>query len=68
MRYRHTGKLLYLDSNGIVRHFTKRQRAKDRWRGVRRGLKQRRIDYLADHPIAEYVHHLAAAVGPNQDG
>ena len=30
MRYRHTGKLLYLDSNGIVRNFTKRQRAKDR--------------------------------------
>lgn len=68
LRYRHTGSLMYLDSNGTVRHFTKRQRAKDRSRGAWKALKQRRIDHLADHPIAEYIRHLAAAVGPPPAG
>jgi triacylglycerol lipase len=60
MRYRHTGKLLYLDSNGHIRHLTPQQRAKDRWRGAWKGLKQRRIDHFTDHSIGEYIRHLAA--------
>jgi triacylglycerol lipase len=63
MRYRHTGKLMYLDSDGNVRNLTPRQRAKDRWRGARKGLRQRKIDHFSDHPIAEYIRYLANAVG-----
>ena len=60
--YRHTGKSMYLDSLGRVRKLTPRQRSQDRWRGFRQGLKEGKVDPIADHAISEYVRHLLAAV------
>ena len=61
LRYRHTGERMYLNRNGDVRKMTKRQRAKDRWKGFTSGLGRRRLDMFSDHAIAGYVDHIARA-------
>ena len=60
--YRHTGRHVYINTYGNVRKMTKRQRAKDRWRGFAHGLKQGKVDHFSDHAIARYVDHIADAV------
>lgn len=60
--YRHTGRRLYINTYGNVRSMTKRQRAKDRWRGFFYGLKEGKVDPFSDHAIARYVEHVANAV------
>jgi len=62
MGYRHTGRRIYINTHGKVRRMTKRQRAKDRWRGFWHGLKQGKVDHFSDHAIAGYVEHIAHAV------
>ena len=62
MGYRHTGRRMYINTYGKVRRMTKRQRAKDRWRGFFHGLRQGKVDHFSDHSIARYVEHLATAV------
>ncbi len=65
--YRHTGRHMYLDSQGNLRRLTRRQRTQDRWRGFREGIKQGSIDPLADHAMARYVEYIYQAVR-SQDG
>ena len=65
--YRHTGRHMYLDSQGNLRRLTRRQRSQDRWRGFREGIKQGSIDPLADHAMARYVEYIYQAVR-SQDG
>ena len=60
--YRHTGTRLYINTYGNVRRMTKRQRAKDRWRGFFYGLKEGKVDPFSDHAIARYIEHIARAV------
>lgn len=60
--YRHTGTRLYINTYGNVRAMTKRQRAKDRWRGFFHGLKEGKVDPFSDHAMAQYVEHIAKAV------
>jgi triacylglycerol lipase len=60
--YRHTGTRLYINTYGKVRKMTKRQRAKDRWRGFFHGLKEGKVDHFSDHAIAGYIAHIADAV------
>lgn len=60
--YRHTGRRLYINTYGKVRRMTKRQRAKDRWRGFFYGLKEGRVDHFSDHAIAQYIEHIGGAV------
>ncbi len=60
--YRHTGRRIYINTYGKVRTMTKRQRAKDRWRGFAQGLKKGKVDHFSDHAIARYVDHIADAV------
>ena len=60
--YRHTGRHVYINTYGNVRKMTKRQRAKDRWRGFVHGLKQGKVDHFSDHAIARYIEHIADAV------
>lgn len=60
--YRHTGRRVYINTYGKVRKMTKRQRAKDRWRGFMYGLKQGKVDHFSDHAIARYIDHIADAV------
>jgi len=61
LRYRHTGRRMYLDRNGDMQKFTARQRTKDRWAGFVDGIKNRRFDHFSDHAIANYVDHLTRA-------
>jgi triacylglycerol lipase len=60
--YRHKGKEIYLNAYGKVRKLTRWQRMKDRWRGLARGLRERRIDFFDDHSIKEYITHIRSAV------
>ncbi len=59
----HTGKRMYLDSDGVYRPgFGGKRPAKDRWRGFRKGLRNHKIDHFADHAVANYVEFIADAV------
>lgn len=62
MGYRHKGREIYLNAYGKIRHLTAWQRFKDRWRGILRGLRERRFDPFSDHSIVEYIKHIRAAV------
>ena len=64
--YRHTGRRLYINTYGNVRRMTKRQRAKDRWRGFFQGLKKGKVDHFSDHAMAQYVAHIGKAVAEQQ--
>lgn len=58
MGYRHTGKEIYLDSEGKIKVLTKIQRNQDRWKGFISGLKNKEIDHLSDHSITRYVEYI----------
>lgn len=58
MGYRHTGKEIYLDSEGRIKVLTKIQRNQDRWKGFISGLKNKEIDHLSDHSITRYVEYI----------
>jgi triacylglycerol lipase len=60
--FRHKGQEVYLNAHGRIRRLTGWQRAKDRWRGLVRGLRQGRFDPFADHSIGQYIKHIRAAV------
>jgi triacylglycerol lipase len=62
LRYRHTGQQMYLNTYGKLRLLTPQQRAKDRWRGFRLGLKQGKMDPFSDHAIVRYVEYVNNAV------
>jgi triacylglycerol lipase len=66
--YRHAGRLMYFDCNGKFRRMTKAQRAKDRWRGIWRGIKRWRIDPFSDHLSSGYIQYLAEAVAAEEAG
>ncbi|MCP3995996.1 MAG: lipase family protein [bacterium] len=66
--YRHTGRRLYINTYGKVRKMTKRQRAKDRWRGFFHSLKQGKVDHFSDHSMAGYVKHIGNAVAERDSG
>jgi triacylglycerol lipase len=62
MGYRHCGDEIYLDRYGRIRKLTGVVRARDRWRGLVRGLMKWQLDMLADHSIHFYIEHIARAV------
>ncbi len=62
MGYRHTGELLYLDSQGNFRQISKVQRARDRWRGFWAGIKKGKVDHFADHSMDDYISNISRAV------
>jgi hypothetical protein len=53
---------VYLNAYGKIRRLTHWQRVKDRWRGILRGVRERRFDPFDDHSIVEYVAHIRSAV------
>jgi triacylglycerol lipase len=59
--YRHHGTEHYLNTWGNIRTLHGWQRAKDRFRGMWRGIKHGRIDNFADHGIDQYEMHLIKA-------
>ena len=58
MGYRHHGTEHYLNAYGKLRNPTGWQRIKDRFRGMRDGLKKGKIDNFADHSITEYANYI----------
>jgi triacylglycerol lipase len=60
--YRHKGQEVYLNAYGKIRRLTTWQRIKDRWRGIIKGIRERRFDPFDDHSIIEYMAHIRAAV------
>ena len=58
LRYRHTGREMYLDANGELKILNKAQRTRDAWKGFFMGLKNREIDHFADHSIYRYVEYI----------
>lgn len=65
--YRHTGKIMYLDSEGRLRKMSKAQRTRDRWKGFWSALKQWRIDHLADHSMHCYLRGIEEAVAGGEE-
>ena len=61
MGYQHAGTRMYINTDGNVRKLTRKQRAKDRWRGFVAGVKKGKIDPFSDHAVANYVTHIASA-------
>ena len=53
--YRHTGKMMYLNSAGNLTFVTLAQLAADRWKGLVTGFWKGSIDYFSDHLIDCYV-------------
>jgi triacylglycerol lipase len=60
--YCHKGQEVYLNAYGQIRRLCPWQRAKDRWRGFLRGLRERRFDHFSDHSIGQYIEHIWNAV------
>ena len=60
--FRHKGQQIYLNAYGNIRRLSHWQRAKDRWRGFIRGLRERRFDHFSDHSIGQYIGHIWNAV------
>lgn len=47
---------------GQIHRLTRWQRAKDRWRGFRRRLRDGRFGHFYDDGIAQYIAHIRSAV------
>jgi triacylglycerol lipase len=66
--YRHAGRHMYFDCNGMFRRMSPARRARDRWRGFWRGLKAGQLDPFTDHLASCYIQHLAVAVEAEEAG
>ncbi len=58
MGYRHNGEEMYIDRNGNARKIKGWRRVSDRLKGLFRGLKNFKIDYLSDHSCIDYIDLL----------
>lgn len=65
--YRHTGEVMYLDSNGVHRQMSPVARARDRWQGFWKGLRKGQLDHLADHRMTGYIDGILATLKQAED-
>ncbi|MEW4487318.1 lipase family protein [Thalassoglobus sp. JC818] len=65
--YRHTGKLMYIDSNGQYGRVSKAQYAQDCWNGFWTGLKKGEFDLLADHSMTCYLDGIETGIRAEDD-
>jgi len=56
--YKHDGEEHYLNAFGNVRTPTRRQRFKDKMRGLWMGIKRGQVDSFSDHSMVNYVAYL----------
>jgi triacylglycerol lipase len=56
--YRHTGKEMYLNSEGRLKQLSLLQRRKDMWKGFVKGIMNKEIDHFNDHSIDQYIEYL----------
>lgn len=66
MGFRHCGQEIYLSEDGRLDRHGEIDRRRDRWLGLIRGLRRRKIDALEDHSIHNYIRVIAEAVA-NED-
>jgi len=59
--YRHCGQEIYLDRKGRLRPGGFAGKARDRWIGFWKGLRQGKIDHFADHSIHQYINAIEHA-------
>lgn len=64
--YRHSGKQVYIDSEGRISRVVGWHQSKDRWRGFWRGLRRWQLDHFADHAIGNYIDAIRQAVEDEQ--
>ena len=60
--YRHSGKQVYIDSDGRISRVVGWNQSKDRWRGFWRGLRRWKIDHFSDHAVGNYIDAIRLAV------
>ena len=58
MGYRHCGKEMYLDRNGLLKNIRGWRRMSDRLQGFFKGLRHWKIDQLADHSAVRYKDYI----------
>jgi triacylglycerol lipase len=56
--YRHSGKQVYIDSDGRVGRVVGWHQSTDRWRGFFRSLRKMKLDHFVDHAIGAYVEAI----------
>jgi len=56
--YRHSGKVMYLNSQGKLADLSLIELGHDRWKGFILGLRKGRIDHFSDHLIEQYVEYI----------
>lgn len=56
--YRHSGKEMYLDRNGVLRQVLGWRRMSDRLQGFFKGLRSWKIDHLSDHSAVRYKDYI----------
>lgn len=66
--YWHSGHELYLDHRGRLRKVYSWSRSKDRFIGLIKGLRKRKLDYLSDHSMVEYILAIEALVDAYRGG
>jgi triacylglycerol lipase len=62
MGYRHGGNEVYIDRYGRIKKLTGLWRSRDRWRGMLKGLRKWKLDFLSDHSMRQYAENIAIAV------
>ena len=60
--YRHSGREMYLNTDGQLRRLNGWQRTKDRIRGFLGGLRQFRVDPISDHQMGCYIESILRMV------
>lgn len=68
MGYIHSGYELYLDHKGRLRKVYSWSRSKDRFIGLIKSLRKRKLDYLSDHSMVEYILAIEALVDAYRGG
>ena len=58
MGYRHNGKEMYLDNNGLLKDCRGWRRMSDRLQGFFKGLMKWKIDQLSDHSAVRYKDYI----------
>lgn len=66
--YAHSGRELYLDAYGKVKHFSAWRKMRDRWLGFFLSLRKWKVDHLSDHLITAYIQYLHQAILDEEQG
>jgi triacylglycerol lipase len=66
--YTHSGRELYLNSNGSVARYSTLRKISDRWRGFLTSLVHWKVDHFSDHLLTLYIQYLHQAIQDEESG